>query len=78
MSLGESSRAGRRRPRHRPLWRRPLVRLALAVVVAALFLLVGLSLGRALDEGPSPGGTRTSVRTLDPRPLPPVTVTVTG
>jgi hypothetical protein len=47
-----------------------------------LVLLVGISIGRALEEGPSPGGTRTSVRTLEPQPLPPaartVTVTVTA
>jgi hypothetical protein len=46
-----------------------------------LALLVGISLGRALDDGPSPGGTQTNVRTLEPQPLPPaartVTVTVT-
>ena len=54
---------------------------ALALVVAVLLLLVGISIGRALEEGPSPGGVRTDVRTLEPRPLPPaprtVTVTVT-
>jgi hypothetical protein len=58
------------------------VHAALAVVTAVLLLLVGISIGRALEEGPSPGGTRTDVRTLDPRPLPPaprtVTVTVTS
>jgi hypothetical protein len=66
-----------RPPRRRPLWR-PL--LALAGLVAAL--LIGLSIGRALEDGPSPGGTQTNVRTLEPQPLPPaartVTVTVTG
>jgi hypothetical protein len=45
-------------------------------------LLVGISLGRALEDGPAPGGTQTSVRTLQPQPLPPaprtVTVTVTN
>jgi hypothetical protein len=54
---------------------------ALALVLAALLLLVGVALGRALEDGPSPGGVRTQVRTLEPRPLPPaprtVTVTVT-
>ncbi len=52
--------------------------IVLGVVVA---LLVGISLGRALEDGPSPGGTQTNVRTLEPQPLPPaartVTVTVT-
>ena len=31
-------------------------------------LLLGVSLGRALEDGPSPGGTQTSVRTLKPQP----------
>ena len=47
-------------------WRPFLVVLG---VLAAL--LVGISLGRALEDGPSPGGTQTSVRTLQPQPLPP-------
>jgi hypothetical protein len=53
----------------------------LIVVGLVLVLLVGISLGRALEDGPSPGGAQTNVRTLDPQPLPPaartVTVTVT-
>ena len=65
-----------RRPKRRSLW--PPLLAALALVAA---LLLGISLGRALEEGPSPGGTQTSVRTLEPQPLPPaartVTVTVT-
>ena len=32
---------------------------------------LGISLGRALEDGPSPGGTQTNVRTLEPQPLPP-------
>ena len=66
-----------RLPKRNPLWRPVLVVLGL---LAALFL--GISLGRALEDGPSPGGTQTSVRTLKPQPLPPaartVTVTVTS
>jgi len=65
-----------RRPRRSPLWT-PF--LAVLGLVAALLL--GVSLGRALEDGPAPGGTQTSVRTLKPQPLPPaartVTVTVT-
>jgi hypothetical protein len=53
----------------------------LAALGILLALLIGISLGRALEDGPSPGGKRTNVRTLEPRPLPPaartVTVTVT-
>jgi hypothetical protein len=42
--------------------------------------LVGLALGKSLEEGPAPGGTQTSVRTLAPHSLPPAprTVTVTA
>ena len=70
------------RERPRPARRRnPLLRPVLAVLGLILVLLVGISIGRALEDGPSPGGTQTSVRTLEPQPLPPaartVTVTVT-
>ena len=68
-----------RRPRKPP--RSPIWKPVLIVVGLVLVLLVGISLGRALEDGPSPGGTQTNVRTLDPQPLPPaartVTVTVT-
>ena len=82
MSLQESrSRAERRRPRRRPVWQSPLLRLALGFAAAAFLLLVGISVGRALEDGPAPGGTRTNLRTLEPEQLPPaprtVTVTVT-
>jgi hypothetical protein len=66
-----------RKPPRTPLWKP-----ALTVLGVVLALLVGISLGRALEDGPSPGGTQTNVRTLEPQPLPPatrtVTVTVTG
>ena len=61
-----------RRRRRNPLWR-PLILLAGAL----LLLAVGISIGRALEDGPAPGGTRTSVRTLEPRPLAPAATTVT-
>ncbi len=61
-----------RKPSRSPLWRPALTMLGL---VAALLL--GISLGRALEDGPSPGGTQTNVRTLEPQPLPPVARTVT-
>jgi hypothetical protein len=70
------------RPRPRRPERNPLLRPALALVGLLAVLLLGISIGRALEDGPSPGGTQTSVRTLQPEPLPPasrtVTVTVTG
>ena len=60
----------------------PLLRLVLTLLGIVLALLIGISLGRALEDGPSPGGTQTNVRTLQPQPLPPaartVTVTVTN
>jgi hypothetical protein len=62
---------GRRR-RRSPLWRPALVALGALVLLA-----VGVSIGRALEDGPSPGGTQTSVRTLEPRPLAPAATTVT-
>jgi hypothetical protein len=65
-------RLARRRPRRNPLWR-PLA----AVVGGVLVLLLGIAIGRALEDGPAPGGTRTSVRTLEPQPLPPAAKTVT-
>ena len=78
MSLDESRRrAERRRPRRRPLRQSPAARLALALVAAVFLLLVGISVGRALEDGPDPGGTRTNVRTLEPEELPPVARTVT-
>ena len=68
----------RRPPRRR---RSPLWRPVLLVVGLVLALVLGISIGRALEDGPSPGGTETSIRTLQPEPLPPaprtVTVTVT-
>lgn len=58
-----------------------LLRPALAALGLVVLLLLGISIGRALEDGPSPGGTVTNIRTLEPQPLPPaertVTVTVT-
>ncbi|HUQ23705.1 MAG TPA: hypothetical protein VM049_11900 [Gaiellaceae bacterium] len=61
-----------RPPKRNPLWRPLLVLVGLLVV-----LLLGVSLGRALEDGPSPGGVQTRVRILKPQPLPPATRTVT-
>lgn len=73
------SSAGRRNPRAQR--RQPLLRPALIGLGLLALLLLGISIGRALEDGPSPGGTQTNVRTLTPQPLPPaertVTVTVT-
>jgi drug/metabolite transporter (DMT)-like permease len=72
-----SAAARPRRPRRR--WPR---RVLVVVLVLAAFA-IGVALGQSLTEGPSPGGTQTLVRTLEPLPLAPaarttVTVTVTG
>jgi hypothetical protein len=46
----------------------------LAVLVGlVLAFALGLSLGKALDDGPEPGATVTSVRTLEPLPQEPAT-----
>lgn len=58
-----------------------MIRVAIVLALLVLAFLLGLGLGRALEEGPPTGG-RTIVRTLDPLPLAPaertVTVTVSG
>jgi hypothetical protein len=68
-------------PRARRQQRRfPLPRLVVWPLLVLLALLLGISVGRALEDGPQPGGTTTSVRTLQPQPLPPAartTITVT-
>lgn len=48
-------------------------------MLVAVFV-IGLSLGRALEETPQPGGEQTGIRTLQPTSVGPartVTVTVT-
>ena len=65
-----------RRPRTKPP-RHPLWVPVLALLGVVIALLVGISLGRAFEDGPSPGGTQTNVRTLEPQPLLPATRTVT-
>lgn len=72
MSVSEKRlRARRRKERNR------LIRPLAAALTGLLVLLVGIAIGRALADGPSPGGTRTSVRTLQPQPLQPATKTIT-
>lgn len=48
-----------------------------SILVAALAFFAGIAVGRAVEEAPEPGGTQTSVRTLTPATLPPVSRTVT-
>ena len=65
----EQSRSPRR-PQRRRSWPRVLALVAVVVLSFAL----GLSLGKALDDGPEPGATVTSVRTLEPLPQQPATI----
>jgi hypothetical protein len=55
-------------------------RLLAAAAGAIVVFVVGVAVGEALHDNPSPGGTQTLVRTLRPLPLVPAareTVTVT-
>ena len=67
----------RLRPRAR---RSPLRRLLLAgsaLLLAAIAFVLGVGLGQTLRDDDRPDGLRTSVRTLEPLPLPPARETVT-
>lgn len=69
------STRSRRPPRRREP--SPLLRPALAALALLVALVLGISIGRALEDGPNPGGTQTQMRTLEPQPLPPAARTVT-
>jgi hypothetical protein len=64
VTLDADARAARRVARPRPTWPRVLAAGAGALVLFAL----GVALGLALEDRPVPGGTQTSVRTLEPLP----------
>lgn len=68
MSSLEQPGRGRSAPERKRWLRRLLTVLALALALA-----VGIAVGQALDDGPQPGVTQTSVRTLEPLPQQPVT-----
>ena len=57
--------------------RRAIV-ITLGLLAAGVVFLIGLSVGRAVEQAPEPGGSQTLVRTLVPATLDPVTVTVTS
>ena len=57
-----------------------MIRLVLAAAAVAVLFAVGIAVGEALHDNPTPGGTQRLVRTLRPLPLAPAareTVTVT-
>jgi hypothetical protein len=57
-----------------------VIRALLGVAALVVVFVVGVAVGAALHDNPSPGGTQTLVRTLKPLPLAPAareTVTVT-
>ena len=57
---------------------RPGALLAVAVLILLAFLL-GIALGKALEDNPEPGKTRTFIRTFQPFPeRRTVTVTTSG
>jgi hypothetical protein len=59
---------GQGQRRSRPRRRRGLVTLLVGLLLLAATFAIGLALGKALEDGPSPGGTVTYVRTLEPLP----------
>lgn len=65
--------AWRAEPRRRRRWRRGLLWL-LGLVLLVVVFVAGLSLGKALEDAPVPGGTQTLVRTLDPETIGPARV----
>lgn len=69
-------RQARERERRRSRQRTILLWLARVVALVAVFL-VGLVVGRALEQAPRPGGTQTRIQRIEPSTLPPVTRTVT-
>ena len=69
MSALEQPSRDRRRRRRRPAW----PRIAAGGAVAVLIFAVGVALGMALRDDPEPGGRVTVVRTLEPLPQQPAT-----
>ncbi len=65
----------RRNPR--PKRRGRLLRFGIATAVLVVAFGAGLGVGQSLDDNPDPGGTKTSVRTLEPLAVPPAAETVT-
>jgi len=51
--------------------------IVIAGVALVIVFVVGIAVGKVLNDNSTPGGTQTIVRTLDPLPLAPARVTVT-
>ena len=59
------------RPRRRPPKRSPWPRILGALAVGLVAFVLGIALGKALEDGPEPAVTQTFVRTLEPLPQEP-------
>ena len=72
----------RERDRRRPSTGRRVVAWIVRLAVVAVVFVAGLAVGMALEDAPSPGGSQTIVRTLEPLTVEPrertVTVTTSG
>lgn len=78
MTVGRHGTARvRERGRPRRSTGRRLLGWALRLGVLAVVFVAGLAIGRALEQSPSPGGTQTIVRTLEPLTVEPQERTVT-
>ena len=76
-------RSAKTRDRRRgPSPGRRLAGWILRLAVVAVVFVAGVAVGRAVDDAPSPGGSQTIVRTLEPLTVEPrertVTVTTSG
>jgi len=72
----------RQRSRPRAARGRRVVLWLFGLAILAAVFVAGLAIGKAVEDAPSPGGTQTSVRTLEPLTVEPrertVTVTTSG
>jgi hypothetical protein len=75
-SSGTARAEERRRARRRSRGRRLTVWIVRLAVLALVFV-AGMAIGRAIEDTPSPGGTQTIVRTLEPLTVAPQERTVT-